>query len=126
MKMKIVETSDAPAAVAPYSQAVEAGPFLFVSGQIGIDPTTGKLAESFEDQARQSLVNLGRILKADGLDFDDVTAVDVYLTDIDRFQVFNTIYQEYFSSHKPARVLVQVGAMACGAEVEVRCVALVK
>lgn len=126
MRMKIIETNDAPAAIAPYSQAIMAGPFLFVSGQIGINPKTGELAKNFEGQTHQSLANLSRVLKEAGLGLEDVASVDVYLTDISKYQTFNTIYQEYFSFHKPARVLVQVEGIACGAEVEIRCVALAK
>lgn len=126
MSMKIIETDDAPAAIAPYSQAVLAGPFVFVSGQIGTDPATGKLAGTFEDQARISLANLGRVLKAAELGYEDVASVDVFLTDMSEYQTFNAVYREYFTARKPARLLVQVGGIACGAQVEVRCVALAK
>ncbi len=126
MTMKIIQTSDAPAAIAPYSQAVMTGPFLFVSGQVGINPASGELEKGFAEQTRQSLINLGGVLKEAGLTFDDVASVDVFLTDIDRYQTFNRIYSEFFSRHKPARVLVQVGALACGSEVEIRCIAVAK
>jgi 2-iminobutanoate/2-iminopropanoate deaminase len=104
MKLSIVQTDKAPAAIGPYSQAVIAAPFVFVSGQLGLDPATGELAgEDLESQARQALENLKQILMAAGSSLEKVTAVEVFLTDMGTFLELNAIYAEYFSDHKPAR-----------------------
>jgi 2-iminobutanoate/2-iminopropanoate deaminase len=122
--LKIIETRDAPAAIGPYSQAVQAGSFLFVSGQIGLSPETGEMVSSeLDHQARQVLENLKHILTAAGYELSDVVSVDVFLTDMGGFSSFNAIYERVFSTHKPARALVEVSALPRGALVEIKCVA---
>jgi len=124
MKNRIVQTEKAPAAIGPYSQAVESGRWLFVSGQLGLDPESGAFAgESFDSQARQALENMKQIIMAAGFDLTDVVSVDVYLTDMERFADFNEIYAGYFSEHHPARAAVGVAALPRGGLVEVRCTA---
>lgn len=124
MPLHIVETKTAPAAIGPYSQAVQAGPWLFVSGQIPLVPETGQMVESgFDAQARQVLRNVAGILAAAGYAMSDVVAVDVFLTDLGHFQSFNALYEEAFEGHKPARAVVQVSALPRGAPIEMKCVA---
>lgn len=124
MPLHFVETKKAPAAIGPYSQAVQAGPWLFVSGQIPLVPETGQMVEGhFEDQARQVLRNVAEILSAAGYAMSDVVAVDVFLTDLGHFQTFNALYEEAFEGHKPARAVVQVSALPRGAPIEMKCVA---
>lgn len=124
MTLRTIQTKDAPAAIGPYSQAVQAGSWLFVSGQIGLSPETGEMVgEDLDHQARQVLENLKQILTAAGYELPDVVSVDVFLTDMGRFSSFNAIYEKFFSTHKPARALVEVSALPRGALVEVKCVA---
>ncbi len=125
MKLTTVQTDNAPAAIGPYSQAVVAQPFIFVSGQLGLDPATGELVGAdLESQARQALTNVQQILAAAGSSLEQVTAVDVFLTDMGKFVEFNTIYAEFFSTHKPARAAIEVGALPKGGCVEVKCTAV--
>lgn len=125
MPLHFVETKTAPAAIGPYSQAVQAGLWLFVSGQIPLVPETGHMVEGpFEAQARQVLHNVSRILEAAGYGMNDVVAVDVFLTDLGHFQTFNALYEEAFQGHKPARAVVQVSALPRGAQIEMKCVAV--
>lgn len=125
MALDVVHTDKAPAAIGPYSQAVQAGPWLFVSGQIPLVPETGQLVgDGFEEQARQALWNIRAVLEAAGYGMRDVAAVDVFLTDLGKFQTFNTIYEDAFAGHKPARAVVQVSALPRGAQVEIKCVAI--
>ncbi|MGE4292119.1 MAG: Rid family detoxifying hydrolase [Desulfovibrio sp.] len=124
--IEIINTNAAPAAVGPYSQATCLGQLLFVSGQLGMEPGSGNFAggpEDFAAQSRQALNNLAAILKAGGSGLDRVLAVDVFLTDMGRFAEFNAIYEEFFSSHKPARAAVEVAGLPKGGLVEVKCVA---
>jgi 2-iminobutanoate/2-iminopropanoate deaminase len=124
MKCKVVQTDRAPAAIGPYSQGIAAAPWLFVSGQLGIQPETGELVSpDFVPQARQALENLRQIVLAAGSDLNQVTAVDVYVTNIEDFAEFNKIYAEYFSEHRPARAVVEVSALPKGASVEIKCIA---
>ena len=125
MKCKVVQTDRAPAAIGPYSQGIAATPWLFVSGQLGIQPETGELVSSdFAPQARQALENLRQIVLAAGSDLNQVTAVDVFVTNIENFAEFNKIYTEYFSEHRPARAVVEVSALPKGACVEIKCIAV--
>lgn len=124
MKRKI-ETAAAPAAIGPYSQAVEAGGFLYVSGCIPLDPATGRMAEpEIRAQAAQALANLGAILAAAGRTADDVVKTTVFLTDMKDFAAVNEVYARTFcGAVLPARSAVQVGALPKGALVEVEAVA---
>jgi 2-iminobutanoate/2-iminopropanoate deaminase len=124
MTIERVQTDKAPAAIGPYSQGVAAGPWLFVSGQLGLNPATGELAGGdLEAQARQALDNLGNIVRAAGTDLDRVVAVDVFLTDMGAFAEFNRIYEAFFAGHRPARAVVEVNALPKGACVEIKCIA---
>ncbi len=120
----LIHTDKAPAAVGPYSQATQANGMLFVSGQLGIIPDEGKLAEGFKAQTRQALDNLKAILAEAGSSLDKVLAVDVFVMDMSRFADLNAIYAEYFDTHKPARAAIQVGGLPLGGLVELKCIAL--
>ena len=124
MSLSSVSTDKAPAAIGPYSQAISAGPFLYVSGQLGMDPASGELAgPDVAAQAPQAMENLVNILEAAGLSTADVVSVDVFMTNMGQFSEFNEIYSRYFDSHRPARAAIGVAALPLGASVEVRCVA---
>ena len=120
-----IHTKEAPAAIGPYSQAMVAGDFIFVSGQIGLDPASGELkGADLDTQARQALANLAAIVKAAGCGLDQVAAVDVFLSDMKDFAAFNRIYEEFFGSHRPARAVVAVKALPKDAVVEIKCIAM--
>jgi 2-iminobutanoate/2-iminopropanoate deaminase len=125
VSIETIQTAKAPAAIGPYSQAIRANGFVFVSGQIPIDPASGEIVSGgFAEQARQSLQNLEQILIASGTGLDKVVAVDVFITDLSQFTAFNKVYEEYFSAHKPARAVVEVKGLPRSALVEVKCVAV--
>lgn len=117
--LQIVHTEKAPAAVGPYSQAIKAGNFLFISGQLGLDMETGKIAyDSVEDQVTQVLKNLAAIAQQGGSSLDRAVKVTVYLTDLNDFDKMNSIYGSFFKENPPARVCVEVGALPKGVSVE--------
>lgn len=120
-----VNTPNAPKAIGPYSQAVKAGSFLFVSGTLPVDPATGLLsATTIEDQTRQVLKNIDAILKDQGLTFAKVVKTEVYLTNINDFKTMNEIYALEFSNPiKPARQTMEVSALPLGALIEISCIA---
>ena len=122
--MKTHHTEQAPKAVGPYSQAVSIDGWLFTSGQVGLDPATGKLVTGgFEAQARQVLSNLRAILRNAGVDFDRVVKTTVFLADMGDFQKLNAIYSEALGSHRPARTTIQAGALPINAAIEIEMVA---
>ena len=124
MELKGVQTDKAPAAIGPYSQAIDTGSLLFVSGQLGMNPQSGELVSSdFTSQANQALENLKQIVLAGGSDLTRVVAVDVFLADMAKFAEFNEIYQNFFSDHRPARAVIEVCGLPKGALVEIKCVA---
>jgi 2-iminobutanoate/2-iminopropanoate deaminase len=122
--MKALHTNNAPAAIGPYSQAIEAGGFVFASGQIPIDPTTGKFAEGgIKEQTRQSLTNVQNILKEASLTLANVVKTTVFLSDMDNFAAMNEVYAEFFQQPYPARSAVAVKTLPKGALVEIEVVA---
>lgn len=122
---KTIATASAPAAVGPYCQAKLCGSTLYTSGQLGLCPSTGKLAEGgVEAQARQALENLGAVLKEAGMSYDDVAKTTCFLADIKDFAAFNTVYAEFFRGEVPARSCFQVAALPLGALVEIECIAV--
>lgn len=125
MTREIIATSDAPAAIGPYSQAVSTGALVFTAGQLGLNPATGKLAEGVEAQARQAMANLAAILAAAGSSLDQVVKTTIFLQDLGDFAAVNAIYGAAFSATPPARSTVQVAALPLGALVEVEAIALV-
>ncbi len=121
---KAVATTNAPAAIGPYSQAVIAGGFLFVSGQIPLDPATGALVSgSIADETRRVFDNLKAILEAAGATFDNVVKTTVYLSDMADFSAMNDVYATYFSDPAPARATVQAAALPKGVRVEIDLIA---
>jgi len=115
-----VATAAAPAAIGPYSQAVKAGGFLFVSGQIPLDPATGALVDGdVRAQTRRVLENLGGILTAAGASFDRVVKTTVYLVDMNDFSAMNEVYSTFFGTPAPARATVQVGRLPKDVRVEI-------
>lgn len=121
---KIISTDKAPGAIGPYSQAVEAGNFIFISGQLGLDEKTGEFfGPSVEEQARKALENVGAILKAVNLTFKDVVKVTVLLSDINDFAEVNRIYGEFFIVDCPARAAFQAAGLPKGALVEIEAIA---
>ncbi len=121
---KVIQTSGAPAAVGPYSQAMDCGEYVFCSGQIPLVPETGLLAEGgIEEQTRQMFANIKAVLHAAGLDFSNVVKTTVFMTDLSQFATFNGIYAEYFPSNPPARSCVEVCALPKGAMVECEVIA---
>jgi 2-iminobutanoate/2-iminopropanoate deaminase len=123
MTRKEVATSSAPAAMGPYSQAIEADGFVFCSGQLGMDPATGKLADGIGAQAEQALTNLGAVLAAAGLSATDVVKTTIFLADLADFGTVNTIYGRHFPTPCPARSTVQVAALPAKALVEIEAIA---
>lgn len=124
-KMKIIHSDRAPKAIGPYSQAVLAGPFLFLSGMLPIDPESGKVVEGIEAQVRQVMVNIGEVLGAAGLGFENVAKMEIFLIDLDHFQTMNAVYASFFGGeHKPARHAFQVAKLPLGSLIEITCTAL--
>lgn len=121
----IVQTDKAPKAIGPYAQAVAAGGFVFCSGQLGIDPATGKLVPGgIENETRQALSNLQAVLTAAGSSLDRVVKCSVMITDMAEFSALNKIYAEFFKSETPARATFQVAKLAMNARVEIDCIAI--
>lgn len=122
--MKVISTKNAPAAIGPYSQALDLGSLVFVSGQIPVDPATGAMAGTVEEQARQSLANLQAILAEAGLTMANVVKTVIFLADINDFAAVNAVYASAFTEPYPARSCVQVAAIPKGAKLEIECIAV--
>jgi 2-iminobutanoate/2-iminopropanoate deaminase len=124
MIMKIITSSAAPAAIGPYSQAIAAGGFLFLSGQIPLDPHTMELVEGDTCVQTQRVVqNIAAVLSEAGIDKNRVVKCSVFLKDLNDFAAMNEVYTQFFGDHKPARSTFQVAALPKGAQVEIECVA---
>ena len=122
--MKALHTDLAPAAIGPYSQAIEANGFIFASGQLPIDPATGEFAVGgVNEQTRQSLTNASRILESAGVDLSHVVKTTVFLADMADFAAMNEVYSTFFNAPFPARSAVAVKALPKGALVEIECIA---
>lgn len=119
----IIHTEEAPAAVGPYSQAIQIGNMLFASGQLGLIPETGLLPESIESQTEQSLKNVAAILAAAGYEKTDVVKTTVYLSSMKDFATVNGIYAAFFGGHKPARSCVEVARLPKDGLVEIEVIA---
>jgi len=126
MKKKVIQTEKAPKAIGPYSQAIRAGSFLFLSGQIPLDPKTGELVKGdIREQPRQVLENLKGVLESEKLGMKDVVRVTIFLKDIGNFNQVNEVYATYFPSSPPARSTVGVAKLPRDAEIEIEAIALV-
>lgn len=122
--MKAISTEKAPAAIGPYSQAIESNGMVFVSGQLPIDPETGLFASSdIMGQTRQSLTNMRNILESEGLYLSNVVKTTVFLSDMNNFAAMNEVYSSFFSSPFPARSAVAVKTLPKDALVEIECIA---
>ena len=123
--MKAIATQNAPAAIGPYSQAIEANGTVYVSGQLGIDPSTGNFTEGGAvAQARQSLTNISNILKEAGMSMKNVVKVTVLLADINDFSAVNEIYKDFFEAPFPARSAFAVAALPKGGKIEIEAIAV--
>jgi 2-iminobutanoate/2-iminopropanoate deaminase len=122
-----IETKHAPAAIGPYSQAVRVGPFLFTSGQIPLDPSTGRLVEGdITAQVQRVMHNLQAVLQAAELGFGDVVKTTIFVKDMGQFSTINQVYGQYFPSNPPARSTVQVAKLPLDAAVEIEMIACSK
>ena len=123
---RVIRSEEAPAAIGPYSQAIEFGGLIWVSGQIPLDPGTGEMVGGgIEEQAHRALTNLRAVVEAGGSGLDRALRVTVYLADMADFGAFNTVYAEYFPSDPPARVCFEASALPKGARLEVDAVVAV-
>lgn len=125
MKKRVIQTDRAPKAIGPYSQAVQAGPFVFISGQIPIDPATGELVGGdIGQQARQVMENIQQILESQHLSFTDVVKTTIFLKDMGTFGQVNEVYASYFPSEPPARSTIEIAKLPKNAEIEIEAIAL--
>jgi 2-iminobutanoate/2-iminopropanoate deaminase len=125
MSKVVVQTGVAPRAIGPYSQAIKYGNWLFISGQLPLDPETGKMPSDVKEQTRQSLENLKAILTAAGAVLSDVVKTTVFLKNLDQFTQINEVYAEYFTKEAPARSTVEVSHIPRGALIEIEAIAIV-
>lgn len=125
MEKKVLHTEKAPAAIGPYSQAIEVNGFVFASGQIPINPATGEMVQDdVKEQTRQALTNASEVMKAAGIDLSHVVKTTVFLADMNDFAAMNEVYATFFSAPFPARSAVAVKTLPKGALVEVECIAV--
>ena len=126
MEKKVIQTNKAPKAIGPYSQAIEAGNFLFLSGQIPLDPKTGELVKGdIGQQTKQVLENIKGILESQKLGMEDVVKATLFLKDIGNFNQVNEVYRTYFPSSPPARSTVGVAKLPRDVEIEIEAIALI-
>ena len=118
MKKIAINSKNAPEAIGPYSQAIRTGNIVFLSGQIPLDPNTMELVEGIEEQIKQVFENLNQVIKAAGANFDDVTKLNIYLTDLSHFTLVNEIMKTYFTEPFPARAAIGVASLPKGSLVE--------
>ena len=123
MTRQAIQSNGAPAALGPYSQGIRSGEFVFCSGQLGLDPATGELADGIEAQAERSLRNLQSVLDAAGLSFDDVVKTTIFLADVNDFATVNAVYAKFMPTPPPARSTVGVAALPKGGLVEIEAIA---
>ena len=127
MKKKVIQTDRAPEAIGPYSQAIQAGNFLFLSGLIPLDPKTGELVKrDIGQQTKQVLENINGVLQSQKLGMEDVVKVTIFLKDIGNFSQVNEIYSTYFPTFPPARSTVEVARLPKDVEIEIEAIALVR
>jgi 2-iminobutanoate/2-iminopropanoate deaminase len=124
VQRQVIRSNSAPAAIGPYSQAIRAGQFIFASGQLGLDPSTGKLQDGVEAQTRQALANVNAVLAAAGSSTDKIVKTTLFLANMADFAAVNAIYGEHFAHEPPARSTVQVAALPLGGLVEIEVIAL--
>ncbi len=121
----ITNAPNAPEAIGPYSQAVLTGNLMFLSGQVPLNPASGKIeSEDIADQTTQVMKNLAAVLNSEGLSFKNVAKATIYLTDLNNFQIVNEIYDSHLGGVKPARATIQISALPKGAKVEIEMIAV--
>ncbi len=125
MSKQIILTSAAPAAIGPYNQAIKINNMVFVSGQIGLDPNTGELIEGFEQQVRRAFSNLSAVLEESGANFAHVVKLTLFVTDLSKFAIVNTIMKEFVPEPYPARSTIGVASLPKGGEFEVEAIAVI-
>jgi 2-iminobutanoate/2-iminopropanoate deaminase len=126
MKKRVIQTEIAPKAIGPYSQAIQAGNFLFLSGQIPLEPKTGELVKGdIGQQTKQVLENIKGVLESQKLGMEDVVKVTMFLKDIGNFNRVNEVYSTYFTSSPPARSTVEVARLPRDVEIEIEAIALI-
>jgi 2-iminobutanoate/2-iminopropanoate deaminase len=126
MKKRVIQTEKAPKAIGPYSQAIQVGNLIFLSGQIPLDPVTGELVKAdIRQQATKVLENIKGILESQGLKMEDVIKTTIFLKDIGNFNQVNEVYATYFPSFPPARSTVEVARLPRDAEIEIEAIALI-
>jgi 2-iminobutanoate/2-iminopropanoate deaminase len=127
MERQVIHTDNAPKAIGPYSQAIRAGDFVFCSGQLGLDPSTGNLVNGgVEAETRRALENLSAVLHAAGTSLERVVKTTVFLLDMNDFAKMNAVYAEFFPANPPARSTIQVARLPRDGHVEIEAIALVK
>lgn len=125
MEKKAIHTESGPLQGAPYTPAVRVGPFIYISGQIPLDPATSRIVEGdFETQVRQCLRNLASVLKQEGLGLDSIVKTTVFLKDLNNFAALNTVYGPYFTGVKPARSTIEVARLPLDVMVEIEAIAV--
>ena len=125
MQKKILHSNNAPAAIGPYSQAVQAGDTIYVSGQLPVDPATGEFAgDDIASQTKQSLENIRAVLASAGADMTKIVKTTVFLKDMKEFGAMNEVYTKYFPADCPARAAIQIGCLPKDARVEIEAVAV--
>lgn len=121
---EVISTTSAPGAIGPYSQAIKVGEWVHTSGQVALDPATGKMVDGgVAEQTRQVLRNLNAVLEAAGGGLASIVKTNIYVTDLGRFQELNETYAEFFDENPPARATVEVSALPAGAQVEIEAIA---
>ncbi len=120
---QMISTNAAPAAIGPYSQAVRAGDYLYLSGQLGLEPASGQLREGIAAQTEQAMDNIAAVLAEAGVGFGEIVKTTIFLADLADFQTVNRIYGERFTACPPARSTVQVAALPKGGRVEIEAIA---
>lgn len=121
---KVISTNNAPKAVGPYSQAIECDNFIFISGQLPIDPNTGEMPQEIGKQTEYCIKNIQAILNSVGLDLKNVVKTTVFMTDLTKFPVMNEFYSKFFNENPPARSTIEVKALPKGASVEIEAIAV--
>ncbi|MBQ2106975.1 MAG: RidA family protein [Lachnospiraceae bacterium] len=121
---KVISTTNAPAAIGPYSQAIEANGFVFASGQIPVNPATGEIPEGVEAQAEQVMINMKNLLEAAGTSLENVVKTSVFIQNMDDFAAINAIYAKYFVNECPARACVEVAKLPKGVLIEMEAIAV--
>lgn len=126
MNKTVIKTSNAPAPIGPYNQAILTGNTLYVSGQIPIDPLSGEMiVNSIEEETRMVMTNLGKILEKAGMDYNNVVKCTIFVNDMNNFALVNEVYGSFFSENPPSRETVEVSRLPKDARVEISCIAVV-